>query len=385
MPTEDLSAVKRAIKNLRSLIAVVPVRLCAITSEQAASKPAANSWSQKEEVGHLIDSATNNHQRITRAQMESGLVMPGYDGDRWVALHGYQNRDWGELIELWKAGNKQLLSAAQSAPDGSWSNSLTVDGDEQTAGFVMVDYVRHMAEHLRHIGVAVDELLDASSTPALLVYPEKPAPAGRPINDLMNRRWSPRAFEEGRAVEREKILTMLEAARWAPSCFNDQPRFFLVFDGSDAQALDRARGCLAEGNAWALKAPVLMLSVARDTFEKNGKPNRWAQHDTGLATENLLLEAVELGLAAHPMAGYDAKRAQTEFGIPEGFTSIAMIAIGYPYRGSLDALDEKARTKELAQRERKPIGMMAFAGNWGAPYAQENEPTRSRSEQPAQR
>ena len=83
----------------------------------------------------------------------------------------------------------------------------------------------------------------------------------------MRRRWSPRAFEEGRPVEREKMLTMLEAARWAPSCFNDQPRRFLVFDGSDSEALERARACLSSGNAWALKAPVLMLSVARETFE----------------------------------------------------------------------------------------------------------------------
>ena len=369
MPTADLPAVKHAIEKLRSLIDVVPVRLSAIGDEQAAAKQSPESWSQKQELGHLIDSAANNHQRIARAQDETGLVLPGYDGDRWVELHSYQKREWRELIDLWRAGNKQLLAAARSAPEASWSHSVTVGGDEQTVGFVMADYVRHMTEHLRHIGVEVDDLLKPSSTGTPSDYPEKPAPASQPINEVMRRRWSPRAFEEGRAVEREKILTMLEAARWAPSCFNDQPRFFLVFDGTDAEALARARACLVEGNAWALKAPVLMLSVARETFEKTGKPNRWAQHDTGLATENLLLQAVELGLAAHPMAGYDAERARSEFGIPEGYTSIAMIAIGYPYRGNLDDLDEKLRGKELAGRERKPIGAMAFAGRWLAPYA----------------
>lgn len=206
------------------------------------------------------------------------------------------------------------------------------------------------------------------SAEAATAYPEKPAPADHPINELMRRRWSPRAFEEGKQVEREKLLTLLEAARWAPSCFNDQPRFFLVLDGSDADALERARGCLVPGNAWALKAPVLLLSVARETFEKNGKPNRWAQHDVGLATENFFLEAVEMGLAAHAMAGYDADRAREEFGIPEGFTPIAMIAVGYPYRGKLEELDEKLRAKELAPRERKPIAEMAFAGKWGVAY-----------------
>ncbi|HJZ67102.1 MAG TPA: nitroreductase family protein [Blastocatellia bacterium] len=206
------------------------------------------------------------------------------------------------------------------------------------------------------------------SQEGVAAYPEKSAPADYPINELLRRRWSPRAFEEGRSVEREKLLTLFEAARWAPSCFNDQPRFFLVFDGSDAEALERARACLVPGNAWALKAPVLLLSVGRETFEKNGKPNRWAQHDVGLATENLFLEAVEMGLAAHAMAGYDADRAREEFGIPEGFTPIAMIAIGYPYRGKLEELDEKLRNKELAPRERKPIGEMAFAGKWGVAY-----------------
>src|SRR5262249_32118041 len=157
------------------------------------------------------------------------------------------------------------------------------------------DYIDHMSSHLRHIGVQVDDLLVSALQNGSLAYPEKPAQTEYPINELMRRRWSPRVFAEGQSVPRETLLTLLEAARWAPSCFNDQPRNFLVFDGSDAEALERARRCLGPGNAWALKAPVLMLSVSRETFEQNGKPNRWAQHDTGLATENLLLEAVELG------------------------------------------------------------------------------------------
>jgi len=162
---------------------------------------------------------------------------------------------------------------------------------------------------------------------------------------------------------------MLETARWAPSCFNDQPRNFLVFDITDQAALERARECLSPGNAWARKAPVLMISVARESFEHDGKPNRWGQHDTGIATENLLLEAVELGLAAHAMGGFDADRTRVEFGIPEGFTPMAIIAIGYPYRGSLEELDEKPRGKELASRERKLLGEIAFAGMWNAPYS----------------
>jgi len=199
-------------------------------------------------------------------------------------------------------------------------------------------------------------------------YPEKPAETNYPVNDLMARRWSPRLFEEGRPVEREKILSLLEAARWAPSCFNDQPWRYLVFDESNPEALERARACLVEGNAWALKAPVLMLSVARDAFAHNGKPNRTAQHDVGLASENLVLQAVELGLAAHQMAGFDVERAREEFNIPEGHTALAMMAVGYPYRGDLDALPENLKSRELAGRERLPLGKIAFDGTWDAPY-----------------
>jgi nitroreductase len=363
---QEAHVAPRGLAQLRYALTVLPGRLAGISNGSASARPAPDSWSPKQELGHLIDSAANNHQRIVRAQLEDNLVLPGYDGDRWVELHAYENRDWTELIALWRAGNSQLLAAAESAPEAAWPHTLSVGGSgPMTLRFVFDDYIDHMVSHLRHIGVEVGDILASASPDGVSIYPEKPAQTDYPINELMRRRWSPRAFQEERPVERETVLTLLEAARWAPSCFNDQPRRFLVFDGSDLDALEKARGCLSEGNAWARKAPVLMLSVARETFEQNGKPNRWAQHDTGLATENLLLEAVELGLAAHPMAGYDAGRARSEFGIPEGFTPIAMIAIGYPYRGKLEELDEKLRAKELAPRERKSINEVAFAGFWG--------------------
>lgn len=205
---------------------------------------------------------------------------------------------------------------------------------------------------------------DSAST-----YPEKPAPADNPLNEVIARRWSPILFEENRPVEREKILSLLEAARWSPSCFNDQPAHYLVFDGSDSEALESARDCLVEGNAWARNAPLLMLSVARDNFAFNQKPNRHAHHDVGAASENLVLQAVDLGLAAHQMAGYDADKARQAFAIPEGFTPMAMIAIGYPRQQELDDVDEKTSKRELAARSRKPLGELAFAGKWNASFS----------------
>ena len=192
---------------------------------------------------------------------------------------------------------------------------------------------------------------------------EKPAPTQAPIHPLLARRWSGRAIDPDRAVEPDKLDTLLEAARWAPSCFNDQPWNYLIFDGSDPQALEQARSCLVEGNAWAKKAPVLLLSVARETFAHNGKPNRHGQHDVGLASENLVLQAIELGLVTHQMAGFDSDKARQLFAIPEGHTPMAMIALGYP--GKIEALPEPLQERERAPRTRKPAEAWAFAGKWG--------------------
>lgn len=95
----------RGLAQLRYALTTVPGRLAALSRERADRKLTTESWSAKEELGHLIDSAANNHQRIVRAQLEDNLALPGYDGDRWVELHGYQNREWNDLIALWRAGN----------------------------------------------------------------------------------------------------------------------------------------------------------------------------------------------------------------------------------------------------------------------------------------
>ncbi|HKV38191.1 MAG TPA: nitroreductase family protein [Blastocatellia bacterium] len=363
--TVDASAVHTAIEELKNVLAAAPGLLEAIAPNKAAEKPAPESWSPREELGHLIDSALNNHQRLMLAQMQDGIVMASYNGDEWVRKNNYQARPWKTVIHTWLTFNRHLLEAAEATPEPAWSKVLTVGSSGPiTLGFVIVDYLEHMLEHLEHIGI--DAKLAKSGT---LGYPEKQAPARYQIIELIRRRWSPVAFDEARRVEHSEVLTLLEAARWAPSCYNEQPWRYLIFDGTDLQALEKARACLVEGNAWALKAPVLMISVACENFTQNGKPNRWAQHDTGLASENLVLQAVESGLAAHQMAGFDADRARTEFRIPNHYTPMAMIAIGYPYRGKLDALPEKLRGRETQTRTRRPFADIAFGGHWGAPYA----------------
>lgn len=195
---------------------------------------------------------------------------------------------------------------------------------------------------------------------------EKPAPTTVPIHPTLARRWSPRAVDTSRWVEPHTLQTLLEAARWAPSCNNEQPWRYLVFDGRDPEALEAARSCLVDGNSWAKRWPLLMLSVAKEHFTYNGKPNRHSQHDVGLASENLVLQATELGLATHQMAGFDANRARELFKIPEGFTPMAMMVVGYP--GKSEELPAPLQEREKAPRTRKPIEEWAFAGKWEEPY-----------------
>jgi nitroreductase len=182
---------------------------------------------------------------------------------------------------------------------------------------------------------------------------EKPAPTERPIAPLLARRWSARAFDPNKPVDPELMMRLFEAARWAPSCFNEQPWRYLWFESADA--LEKARGCLTPGNAWAKSAPVLLLSIARESFRKNGKPNRWAQHDVGAASVSLALEAAELGLYVHQMAGYDADKTRELFGIAPGETPLAMIAVGWP--GDPATLPEEKRAAESGPRKRDPIDL----------------------------
>jgi nitroreductase len=193
---------------------------------------------------------------------------------------------------------------------------------------------------------------------------EKPAPADHPILELLARRWSPRAFVD-RSVDRQTLASLFEAARWAPSSGNGQPWAFLVATGDDPAEHERLASVLNPGNAWARKAPVLALSVA--TLDRGGKPNRHAYHDVALATENLVIQAVSMGLAVHMMAGFNVEMAREVFEIPLRHDPVTMIAIGY--RGDPDSLPEDLRARELAPRQRKPIGEFVFTGKFGQPAA----------------
>jgi nitroreductase len=196
------------------------------------------------------------------------------------------------------------------------------------------------------------------------------------IHDLLEKRFSPRAFSS-RPVEEEKLRKLFEAARSAPSSYNEQPWRFVIGTRQNPEAFVRLLETLAEPNReWAQHAPVLVLSVAKVDFTHSGKPNRHAWYDVGQAAAYLTLQATALGLYVHQMAGFDAARARQLLGIAQGYEPVAMMAMGY--LGGPEAVREPQRHHNRPQRARKPLDSLAFDGTWGNPWslAVDGEPER---------
>ena len=191
---------------------------------------------------------------------------------------------------------------------------------------------------------------------------DKTAQTSHPIHPLLSQRWSPRAFAD-RPVEPARLVALLEAARWAPSSYNEQPWHFIVAPKAETESFDRLLGCLSRGNAsWAGKAPVLMLAVAQ-LVDEDGDPNRHAFYDVGQAVAQMAVQALDLGLYMHQMAGFDVEKAQQVFAIPAQFEPAAAIALGY--LGDPAGLPERYREGEARPRSRKPLADFVFAGQWG--------------------
>ena len=191
---------------------------------------------------------------------------------------------------------------------------------------------------------------------------DKSAQTQYPIEDSLRQRWSPLAFSE-RMVESEKLHSVLEAAGWSASSYNEQPWSCIVATKENETEFERLLGILAEGNQeWARNAPVLMLSVAKLYFERSGKENRHAFHDVGAAAATLAIQAAALGLFIHQMAGFDVPKAKEVYSIPEGNEPVAAIALGYI--GDPQTLSEKLQQRELNPRTRKPLEEFVFFGSW---------------------
>ncbi len=192
----------------------------------------------------------------------------------------------------------------------------------------------------------------------------KPAVTSVPIASLMAERWSPRALDAGAVVTSEQVRALLEAARWAPSFGNTQPARYLV-GLRGTPSFDAILATLNSGNrAWAHRAGLLLIGVMVTTNSKGDVP--YAEYGLGLASENLVLQAVELGLVAHQMAGFSPDAVRSAFSLPDEAVPKVAIAVGSP--GDPETLEEDWRIeREKAERVRLPLAEFAFTDRWGEP------------------
>jgi hypothetical protein len=138
-------------KDLQSVLKVAD-KLRQIGDADASLRPAPGKWSKKEILGHLIDSAANNHQRFVRLQLTQRIDLPGYDGDEWVRVQNYQDRPWPEIIDLWQFYNLQLAAVIRCVDPNALRHIWhTPDGQNLDLEFIIRDYVVHLRHHLDQI------------------------------------------------------------------------------------------------------------------------------------------------------------------------------------------------------------------------------------------
>jgi nitroreductase len=199
-------------------------------------------------------------------------------------------------------------------------------------------------------------------TPAVTSGREAERPVA--LHPLVGGRWSPRAFEPT-PVAPETLTSLLEAARWAPSSANRQPWRLVVVTQDDPVHAATVAALAPTNQRWAGKAPVLIVTTAV-VRNPDGSPNRYAWHDTGLATSQLILQAGALGLAAHIMGGYEPAALRAALSIPPEADPVAVVAVGR--RADPGSLSEDLRLRETAPRTRLPLGSIAFRGKYGKPF-----------------
>jgi len=188
-------------------------------------------------------------------------------------------------------------------------------------------------------------------------------PVNHNVIEPVKKRWSPRAFSN-KAVEESKLLSVLEAARWSASSFNEQPWRFMVATQENADEFERLLSVIKEKNqTWAKLAPVLMLVLAKKTFSNSGGENRHALHDAGQAVATLSLQAAALELYVHQMAGILPDKAKEVFSVPDDMEIVSALALGY--LGNVEQLPEDLQVKEGRERSRKPLSKLVFTGQFG--------------------
>ena len=181
------------------------------------------------------------------------------------------------------------------------------------------------------------------------------------IDPLFIGRWSPRAMS-GEKIPREKLMSLFEAARWAPSSYNSQPWKF-IFAEKDGKDWNNIFGLLAEFNqGWTINASALAVVVSKKTFDKDGKYSRTHSYDAGAAWANLALQGHLMGLVVHGMSGFDYDKARKVLNVPEDHDVEAMFAVGRP--GIKENLPQAMQQMEIPST-RKSVSEFAFEGRFG--------------------
>jgi nitroreductase len=180
-----------------------------------------------------------------------------------------------------------------------------------------------------------------------------------PVHELILKRHSGRIFDPDRPLEEDRLLSLLEAARWAPSCSNNQPWRIIVSRG---ESLDSVKECLSRGNSWARRAPVILTIASKPDLDCQITERDYYPLGIGLAIENVLLQGIHLGLVVHPIAGFKERRLKEALHIPDEYRVHALVIVGYP--GSPEGLDESVLQKEKVPRERKSMEEIVFWEKW---------------------
>jgi len=189
-----------------------------------------------------------------------------------------------------------------------------------------------------------------------------PAKTDHPIHSLLTNRYSPRAFLD-KSIPADILARIFEAARWSPSCKNEQEWRFVVGCKNQGGDFNRICSVLLDANkTWACNAAVLVLVCGCENILQGNTPNPWYAYDCGQAAAHLTFQAAAENIMVHQMAGFDAKKAIEEFSIPQGFKPLTAIAMGYA--GEASQLPDILAQRESAERTRNKISQFVFSGTW---------------------
>ncbi|MEM7304262.1 MAG: nitroreductase family protein [Pseudomonadota bacterium] len=192
----------------------------------------------------------------------------------------------------------------------------------------------------------------------------KKANTDHPVHEIIQHRWSPYRFSD-RSITSQDLHALFEAARWAPSSYNEQPWRYIMASKDQPEEFNTIIACLEESNqVWAKNASALVLGFARTTFERNGKLNKAAFHDLGAAASYMSFEATSRGIAIHQIIGLLPEVVKEKYEFPKEFEVLTALAIGY---ADLSPGDDGVHSeRDNTARSRKKISDFVFHKTWGS-------------------